>query len=268
MNTRRKIVVGFIIYKPESSFLGRLKDVILNGYQIYIFDNSPEESGVRDFCLARNEVRYLTIGKNAGLGLGMASICAQAYYENNSALIFFDQDTVFGIETLAFIEGYYIKHKILDSTHSAIVFAARDTHGIDNSDCFQNVLVAINSGSLFFLKNLKYIGWHNEEYFVDGVDYEFCLNSKRHGLRIGKFMCTPGFDHSIEQADKKYKILNKSFVFRAYPLFRILDTIKSSCKLLLLALIYFEFAFAALILKFFSVYVLVQVASRFLKPIK
>jgi rhamnosyltransferase len=268
MYTQHKIVVGFIIYKPENSFIERLKKTVVDGFKIYIFDNSPEESNVRDFCLGRKEIKYLTVGKNVGLGLGISSICAQAYYEGNSALVFFDQDTVFQSETLSFIDNYHMNHEILEATYSAVVFGASNSLIAGGADCFQDVNVAINSGSLFFLRNLKNIGWHNETYFVDGVDYEFCLNSKKHGLKIGKFMCTPGFDHSIEQADRKYRIFQKTFILRAYPLFRVLDTLKSSCKLLLSALLSLEFRFAAMILKFASVFMVVQLLSRFLKPVK
>ncbi|GAA4012833.1 hypothetical protein [Actimicrobium antarcticum] len=268
MHTQHKIAIGFIIYKPENSFIERLNKATLDGFKIYIFDNSPEESNVRDFCLSRGEIVYLTIGKNIGLGLGMSSICAQAYYEGNSALLFFDQDTIFESATLSFIESYYINHNILEATYSAVVFDASNRQNSTSGDVLQDVKVAINSGSLFFLKNLKNIGWHNESYFVDGVDYEFCLNSKRNGFKVGKFARTPGFDHSTEQADKKYRIFQKTLILRAYPLFRVRDNLKSSCKLLFSALLSFEFEFAALILKFASVFLVVQVLSRFLRPVK
>lgn len=268
MQSRRNIVVGFIVYKPESGFIERLQKTVRDGFNVYVFDNSVEESSVRDFCIKEEKVRYLTLGKNVGLGLGMRSICSQAYYEGNSVLIFFDQDTVYQPETLDFIERYYMTYQGLDATYSAIVFG-KDS-GIVPSDvnCFQDVSVAINSGSLFFLKNLKRLGWHNEKYFVDGVDYEFCLNSKKNGLRIGKFMCTPGFDHSTEQADQKYRIFHKTYVFRAYPLFRIVDVVESSFKLIFSALFSLEFKFATMIFRFLSVFMVFQLLSRILKPIK
>jgi rhamnosyltransferase len=228
MYTQHKIVVGFIIYKPENSFIERLKKTVVDGFKIYIFDNSPEESNVRDFCLGRKEIKYLTVGKNVGLGLGISSICAQAYYEGNSALVFFDQDTVFQSETLSFIDNYHMNHEILEATYSAVVFGASNSLIAGGADCFQDVNVAINSGSLFFLRNLKNIGWHNET----------------------------------------YRIFQKTFILRAYPLFRVLDTLKSSCKLLLSALLSLEFRFAAMILKFASVFMVVQLLSRFLKPVK
>lgn len=268
MQMQRKIVIGFIVYNSGDGFLERLKKAINEGFNVYVFDNSPWESNVRNFCLGEKQVRYLTLGKNVGLGLGMRSVCAQAYYEGNSALIFFDQDTVYQPETLNFIENYHVTHEGLDATYSAIVFGASSSVIARDGDCFQDVSVAINSGSLFFLKNLKRLGWHNETYFVDGVDYEFCLNSKKNGMKIGKFMCTPGFDHSIEQADEKYKIFHKTYIFRAYPMFRILDTLKSSFKLIFTALLLLEFGFAAMILKFFSAFMVFQLISRILKPVK
>ncbi|MDO8772759.1 MAG: glycosyltransferase [Burkholderiaceae bacterium] len=268
MKTQRKIVVGFIVYKPENGFIERLKRTIGEGFYVYVFDNSPSESSVRDFCLEESEIKYLTLDKNVGLGLGLRSICTQAYYEGNSTLIFFDQDTVYQPETLDFIEKYYLSHLELEAVYSAIIFGADSSIISSDKGCFQDVDVAINSGSLFFLKNLKRLGWHNEKYFVDGVDYEFCLNSKRSGMKVGTFMCTPGFDHSTEQADEKYKILQKTYVFRAYPLFRIIDVTKSSFKLILSALLSLELKFAAMILKFFSVFMVFQLLSRILKPIK
>ena len=268
MKTQREIVVGFVIYKPESGFIERLKRTIDEGFNVYIFDNSPSESRVRDFCIGEKKAKYLTLDKNFGLGLGMRSICTQAYYEGNSTLIFFDQDTVYKSETIDFIEKYYLAHLQMETTHSAIVFGSDSSIITSGVGCFQNVNVAINSGSLFFLKNLKRLGWHNEKYFVDGVDYEFCLNSKKNGMKVGKYMCTPGFDHSSEQADEKYKIFQKTYIFRAYPFFRIVDVTKSSFKLIFLALLSLELNFAAMIIKFFSVLMVFQLLSRILKPIK
>ena len=272
MDAAHQITVGFIVYQPQASFLERLENVVSAGFRVYVYDNSPEMPLVRNFCLNWGEIRYSTAGKNVGLGFGMASICAQAYYEGSASMIFFDQDTVFQLRTLAFIETYYSQNRYLESTHSAVVFAASKSSDLSNAtdhdSGLQEVNVAINSGSLFFLGNLKKIGWHNTAYFVDGVDYEFCLNSKKHGLKIGKLTNTPGFDHSAEQADREYKIFDKVLAFRAYPFFRIMDTCKSSLKLFYSALVLMEFRFALTILKFFSVFLVVQFLSRLLKPAK
>lgn len=263
----RKIVIGFVVYGSGDEFLFRLQQVVAQGFDVYIFDNSPWKTEVRDFCVTSQNIKYFTVGKNVGLGFGMSSVCAQAYYSGNSILLFFDQDTIFNLETLAFIESYYLKHLNLADAYSAVVFSSKDRTGNDESNCFQDVDMAINSGSLFFLGNLNDLGWHNEKYFVDCVDYEFCFKSQRKGLKIGSYMCTPGFDHSTEQADKKYTIFGKQYALRAYPSLRISDTSKASTKLIATAVFSGQFKFAAKLMRLLFIYIGIQIIARLLKPV-
>jgi len=263
----RDIAIGFVIYNPEEGFLDRIQMAIDYDYQIYIFDNSPEKERVRKFSENRNGIKYFTTGKNLGLGLGISSVCAQAFYENKSALLFFDQDTIFNKDTLNCIESYHSQSPELAATHSAIVFNAKKIEEKGGSNCFKNVPLAINSGSLFYLENLKKINWHSERYFVDCVDYEFCFRSKMNGLKIGEYSCTPGFDHVTEQADKKYKFFGKHYLMRAYPWSRIVDVSKSSIRLIFTALASGELAFSLNITKLFLIYIASQIVARFFNAV-
>lgn len=258
------IAVGFVIYNPEDNLLIRIQIATEYGCKVYVFDNSPEMSIVRKFSKGNEKVRYITNGKNLGLGLGISTVCAQAFYENSAVLLFFDQDTVFNAKTLECVESYYREHPELSATHSAIVF--NSMHGTDrkSDNCFKNVSLAINSGSLFYLKNLSKMNWHNERYFVDSVDYEFCFRSKKAGFMIGEYSCTPGFDHATEQADETYQILGKEHRFRAYSFSRIVDVSRSNIKLILKALVSGEIKFSMSILRLFILYVAVQVGVRVL----
>ena len=258
----RRLALGFVIYRPETGFLNRVQRAIESGFDVYIFDNSPEQDLVRNFCADKAKARYITAGKNLGLGFGVSSVCAQAYYQGHSALLFFDQDSIYSEETLSFIEAYYSEHPKLETTHSVVAFNSKD---LDRSlDCFENVDLVINSGSLFFLKNLETLSWHNEKYFVDGVDYEFCLRSKMRGFKVGKYSCTPGFDHTTEQADENYSIFGKTYAMRAYSISRILDVSRSSLKLVFTALLGAEFMFALKLMRLWTIYLIVQMLVRFL----
>lgn len=263
----RSIALGFVIYNPEDSFLSRVRMAIESGFDVYVFDNSPERRSLGGFADGEGKIKYLTCGKNHGLGLGISALCAQAYYEKHSALVFFDQDSVFNEKTLSFIEKFYVGHPELGGTHSAVVFNASRGNQEKERDCFKNVPLAINSGSLFFLNNLKTLNWHSESYFVDGVDYEFCLRSRMNGFKIGEYSCTPGFDHSTEQADKRYKIFGRTYAMRAYAFSRILDVSISSFKLILSALIGGAIKFAFRIVRLWIIYLVVQVLVRLLNLI-
>jgi len=175
----------------------------------------------------------------------MSSICAQAYHDNYSSLVFFDQDSVFDENTLNFIERFYLNHSELEISHSVIIFSAKDNEENQEGCCFRDVLLAINSGSLFYLKNLKLLNWHSEKYFVDCVDYDFCLRSKRAGFKIGEYSCAPNFDHSTEQADKIYRLLGRNYSMRVYPLSRIVDTSRASIKLIVNSSVGVDLKFAA-----------------------
>jgi rhamnosyltransferase len=264
----KNISIGFVIHNPERNFLERLEKVVAQGFEVYIFDNTPDKSEVRVFSLSHQRIKYFTIGKNVGLGYGIASVCAQSYYSDNTALLFFDQDTVFNHETLGFIKNFYLQNLSITGEYSAIVFNSKGDEETKVPNCFRDVDMIINSGTLFFLNNLKTLGWHNINYFVDCVDYEFCLTSKKFGFKIGEYICTPGFDHSAEQADDAYQIFGKQYALRAYPIFRIVDTVKASTKLIVAALFAGKFKFMLRLCRLVSIYMVVQLLTRTLKPIQ
>lgn len=261
---KREIAIGFVVYNSSSNLICRLRKALLLGFTVYIFDNSPEESIIRTFIKGKGKIKYGTSGKNVGLGVGLSTICAQAYYDAYPALVFFDQDTFFGSETLTAIENYYMNNQHLLSDYSSVVFNSRNIGQKDNGfvNCFEDVLLARSSGSLFFLDNLEKINWHNEKYFVDGVDYEFCLNSQLNHFRIGEYSCTPGFDHAIEQGNEKYKILGKTYSMRKYSWNRIMDTAHSSVKLILRSVLHGKMQFAVRITRLLSIYIVTQLLVR------
>lgn len=260
----RKIAIGFVIYDANLDQLNRVHEASRSGFPVYVYDNFPEKINSQEFAKNRGNVVYLTCGKNVGLGLGMASVCAQAYYDGHSALLFFDQDTIFKNNTLSFIEEFYINHSDLPTKYSAITFNEKKFKSLTNIDNkhLHNVLLIINSGSLFFLKNLKKLNWHNKKYFVDCVDYEFCLNSKISGFKIGEFSFTPGFDHSSEQDDTSYQIFGRTYSMRAYSITRIYDTCSASLKLMLKSIATGQIKFFLVIFRLLVIYIATQLFVR------
>jgi rhamnosyltransferase len=125
-----------------------------------------------------------------------------------------------------------------------------------------DVPLTINSGTLFILKNLQKIGWHNRSYFVDGVDYEFCLRSHIHSFKIGLVSGIPGFDHESEQPDRVVTILGKRLLVRRYSAPRIKDALHSYIRLIYSATKSREFSYAFLFIRSMSIYLFGQILSR------
>ena len=265
----QNVAVGIIIFQPNDSVLQRIREAILGGYRLFIFDNSPDHTLVRDFI--RNEadesqVTYLTCGKNVGLGFGLSMICAQAYYESFPTLLFFDQDTVYTRKTLEYISDFYSKNIGLSDQYSSITFNSKAIDAYNPSTPpVKDVLLVINSGSLYYLDNLKKMNWHNTKYFVDCVDFSFCLSSSIHRFKLGEHSATPDFDHLSEQGDTNYKIFGIVLPIRAYRFSRIWDSYTASIKLIFHAIVTGKFKYAGLFFSYINKYLFVQFYIRFAK---
>jgi rhamnosyltransferase len=257
----RSMVVGVVVYNPTYKFIERINAVVKSGFDVYLLDNSPEDSKLRESFCNENKVHYITLGKNVGLGIGITAICGQAYYEGNKELVFFDQDTGFNDTTLSFIEYFAQKNSEQLSSYSMVNFNAKEldaNKGQNNAFKLVEASLVINSGSLFFLDILKDMGWHDLSYFVDSVDYKFCLDSAVRNYKVGECKTTPGFDHVTEQDDSVYTFFGHKFMARKYSNRRVKDTLYSLLRLIGSSLINFKLVFFMKFSRFLIIYILVQ----------
>ena len=260
-----KIAIGFVIYRPESSFYERLELIEKAGISFYVYDNSPEIPYAKLKIESLLHARYISSGKNEGLGVGLSDLCQGAYQEDFDGLLFFDEDTGFHLKTISFIQSFMNENiGYLLEKYSAVAFsgAQSNTSKKGNDKLFFDVDFAINSGSLFILKNLEKLGWHNKSYFVDGVDYEFCLCSHIAGFRVGKYFDTPYFDHESEQPDRVVTIFGKRLLVRRYSASRIQDALHSYLRLIYTSITSFELTYAFLFVRSMSIYLFGQILSR------
>lgn len=262
-----KLAIGIIVYKPPITLLERLKLTCSQGYTVYLFDNSPEDSLIRNFLSDNPEtsrfIEYMTVGTNAGLGVGLARLCSKAYDDGNDALLFFDQDTVYSALTLDYIYNFFQRNLTRMKPYSSIGFSCSDKEsGLIETDSIVDVVLSMNSGSLFLLENLKTMNWHNTNNFVDCVDYDFSLDSLLHGYKLGTHSFTPGFDHSSEQGNRHFKILGKVYPMRPYPLSRIWDFVKTANKLIFRSFFHGQLRFFAAITSSYIKYIFIQIYVR------
>ena len=257
-----KPAYGFIVYHSQPAFLVRVAMLVGAGRALYIFDNSPADPAVRDAVRALPNVTYLTAGKNVGLGFAFCAIGAQAYYDGRTHLMFFDQDTGFNLETVHCVDETVSQMSAQSiSDYLVVAFASGGATNMVGA-AVTDAMFVISSGSLFFLENLKKIGWHNPRYFVDCVDYELCLKARIHGLRLGIHAATPGFDHVSEQPDAQVLFFGKTLLVRKYSAARVADAIRGYMRLSTDALLAGQFAFLRATVRSASIYVLGQLLAR------
>lgn len=251
--------IGLILYHPEKSLLQRVDLMINLGFSLYIFDNSPYDETDKTILKQTGKISYMTAGKNVGLGHPLSILCATAYADGHQRLLFLDQDTGISEKTLKYINKYPMTLTAeQQEKYAALVFSGKE-HA---QRTIVDTAFAISSGSLFTLTTLKKIGWHNEKYFVDCVDYEFCMRAKRCGYKIGIAYNTPDFDHVSEQPDRSISIFGKKLLVRRYPASRIKDALKAYLRLLISSARTIRVGEITIITKSLLIYLAGQVLSR------
>ena len=240
--------------------------VLGEGYKVYLYDNSPECAEVREAIQGRPDAVYLTAGRNVGLGVGLSSICAQAYYDGQKALLFLDQDTVLQPGALSSMSDFYRSRRSELHGYCAVNFDPARTGDAVPRSRLRDVSIIINSGTLFILDSLERMNWHDTSYFVDGVDYKFCLDAQLCNFRIGMYSGIDGFDHETEQGNEPYRILNRIYPARRYSLSRIFDVARSYSRIVLCSIRSGRWGFGVKILRLLAAYLLIQAYVRLLKP--
>ena len=259
---RPDYAIGLILFYPEQSLLKKIDQMLELGFQVYVFDNSPFEGSCSRAIQNRQRIVYMTAGKNVGIGYSLSTICATAYAHGYQRLLFLDQDTGISQQTLEFI-GAYSKSLPLDSDRQYALLGFSGDPAADHT--VQEVRFAISSGSLFFLQVLEHVGWHNEKYFVDCVDYELCLRARRFGFSIGLVKNTPDFDHFTEQPDREIKFLGKRLLVRRYSSPRIKDALSAYIKLMFGGLFKNPLSDTLALAKSMGLYIFGQIVSRFIQ---
>ena len=241
----KKPIIATILYNPDISTYARIKSAIEYGYEVYIFDNSPDVTSKLFIVENKDKVRYFTFDKNVGIGPALRLLCSTAYYEGNENLLFFDQDTIFTKETLSFICDYLSQSSSgenSDKPYKLLSVTFRDTVINRKRGIIEQIFVGkysvnvvdftISSGTLFSLENLKKIGWHDDSFKVDGVDYSVCISAQSAHLAIGEIFNTPGLDHESYQGNSTFSFFGKRYRGRRYSFFRIKDYVSSSLRLI------------------------------------
>ena len=128
---------------------------------------------------------------------------------NFDYVLFLDQDTLIDLEILMSILPAYTDNTNTENT--AIFFLRSEKKSIRP---YGDLLT--NSGSLFSVKIFDQLGGFNERYFVDCLDYDFCLRVWRQGFQIVNLPLSKYFDHMTLQDGVTKRFLSRELYIRRY----------------------------------------------------
>jgi rhamnosyltransferase len=187
-----KICAVMVVYNPDSTWEQNIRALLNEVARLIVVDNCSEPSvRSRVAALAAScnfEVIWNkeNIGLAAGLNTGIRCALANEQYQ---WIATFDQDSrVFPGFSTAMLAAqaacsFRDKVAIIAPHHVPSLEVGDETLPRDGLP-FQEITVALQSGSLFSSSAFKDVGMFDESFFIDYVDFEFCLRLRKSGFRI------------------------------------------------------------------------------------
>ena len=200
-----KVAGVVVLYNPDKDFTNNIDSYIDDIDLLYVIDNSNNKNEVP----SNKKIKYIFNGENIGVAKALNDACKMAIEEKYDWILTMDQDTKFKPGVLKRMKDY-IKEN--DTKKDGIVVPWHNTKLdiVKSEDIIDYPLQVMTSGNLVNLDIYKKIGGYNEDFFIDGIDIEYCLRLKKNGYRIVRLNDVE-IDHDL--GDIKYhKFLGKTYL--------------------------------------------------------
>ncbi len=251
-----KLAIITIFYYPSDSQIQMFSALSGSGYPIYVFDNTP--------CHALNKsikslfIHYYTEGSNVGISNSLNFLLKIIRQHEYTHFLFLDQDALVTSDTFEYTNRLINKFNMHKNNYAALSFR---NHNYTRT---RNTNIIISSGTIFNLDSLRTLGDFDESYFVDGVDYKFCLDALMFNYKIANIKPPPGYDHHSGQDSKIISPFfnNYNISLKRYNLRRNWGIVTSHLKLIYSAILYREIKFACKISILLFTTILKQIVSN------
>ncbi len=239
-----------ILYKPELNAITTIDNALSVGLAPVVYLNEADDDFVDKLQLKKIKI----LGCNQNHGLGHAFYKANEYFEDNCILhyVYFDQDTIVEKKAFEYISCTYLT-----------AFQEKKIGMLHYGYSKKTFPIALSSGCVFSTKISRIIGGHNKLFFVEGVDYDYCLSLIIFNYEI-KFINCKDIDHYSLQNNIYYEKFGKKFQLRVYGNKRIKDFNRSHYKLIFKALRHFKPKLLIFFIYSYLIFNTRELVSRFL----
>jgi rhamnosyltransferase len=182
---RRNICAVIVTYFPDAAFGDRVSRLLPQVDHIVVVDNASEGPSAQRIDAVSEIPRVHVIRNRAntgvacGLNQGIRWIHAQ---QRHAWALLLDQDTV----PLANMLDTLIRafHEFPDTDRLAMLGCNRRRAVVSPAHWWTTSKGVITSGTLLNLGAAEVVGEFREEFFIDCVDFEFCLRARSMGFSI------------------------------------------------------------------------------------
>lgn len=194
-----------VTYHPDKNFTERLLSITEQVDRVIIVDNgsSKQAATMLQEVNQNRRIKIILNKENLGIAKALNIGIAQAKKYGYEWVILFDQDTLANSNLVAelcnILGNYPISQKIaiIGANYNNIL---KNTQGkpskLASTNQWREVKRVITSGSLLSIEAYEKIGPFRECFFVDLVDIEYCMRTRKLGYHIVK-SAKPLMSHSI-----------------------------------------------------------------------
>lgn len=189
-NMNRSVSAIIVSYNGGSLLYENLLKHALYLDSIIIVDNGSTDE---ETCRILNKIEFdrvatvVRLKDNYGVGYALNRGVELALRLGKEWIITFDQDST-PLNDIAHIMILFANQQLLSSGDVSIltpkIVSSTNMCIGSGSDIHEIVAYAITSGNLVRTRIFRELGFYNEDYFIDSVDFEFCLRAKKHGFKI------------------------------------------------------------------------------------
>lgn len=206
-----KIAGVVVLYKPDKKVRKNIDSYLDELDMLYVVDNSPEPNdNAKQY--KDKKIKYISNHENKGIAYALNVGAKEAIKEKAEWLLTMDQDSSFKKDSLNkmimflkeiksnkfFAETLsvtYEKLGILSTLQRTELNKNNEEKGISYP------LVVMTSGNLINLKVYKEVGGYKDWLFIDAVDFDYCLNVRKHRYEIVQ-MSTAELIHNLGNVEK------------------------------------------------------------------
>jgi len=198
-----------VTYHPDRGFGDRLRRLAAQVARVIVVDNSngvATETSLRQ--LISEKVELIENSRNVGVATALNQGLGRAAALNCSWAVMLDQDSVVDDDMLASLVRIYHEYPararigLIGANARSPISGRLGMRCEATGSAYLEIKTTITSGSLIALSAYERVGPFRDEFFIEGVDLEYCLRLRRHGFVV---LCSrrPLMTHASGAAEER-----------------------------------------------------------------
>lgn len=202
-----KIAGMVTLYNPEKEVANNISSYLKNLDVLYVIDNSSHEN--KDKLQKSKKIKYLPNFDNLGVATALNIAAKQAIEAGYEWMLTMDQDSKFEKENLKQMIDYIKQNDcknigLVSPWHIINTGVKKPRKKIDYP------LEVMTSGNIINLKAYQEVNGFKDEYFIDDIDIEYCMNLNIHNYKVARLNYVE-LKHDLGDIEIKH-FLGRNFV--------------------------------------------------------